>query len=300
MKNKIAVLLSSYNGAKYLDEQLNSIFEQKGNFDITILVRDDGSNDSSIHLLKKYEMEKKIILFLGDNIGSAKSFKWLINTVGIFDYYALADQDDVWKRDKLLTAVKFLEENKEVLLYGSNKIIVDSELNKINIRDNVYHTGFYNLLVQGPGIAGCTMVFDSRLRNLFINAPANDFYHDALLVILGEAFGNVYYDLNGKILYRNHDNNVFGSRMNFKSRFMHRLLNFTTYSNRKTTTNIAKFLNNYSYKKIENNKRRIVVLALMAKKNWTARMIFFLQRGLKTTHVYEFFMYKLGIILGWI
>lgn len=296
----IAVLLSAYNGIRYLDEQIKSILNQKGNFNITIFVRDDGSNDGTIDILKKYENENIIRLFIGNNIGSSESFKWLIRKVKNFDYYALADQDDVWELDKIDRAVKFFKSDKSIILYGSNKKIVDKNLMPTHVKDNTYHTGFYNLIIQGPGIAGCTMVFDNRLRNLFIEAPQNNFYHDALLVILGETFGKVYYDLEGRILYRNHENNVFGSRMNMKSRFLYRIFNISKYSRRTITTDIAKFLNSCDLSMVEAERRSIIKNSLGARVNFSDRINLLFKGGLKTTHRYEYFMYKVGIILGWI
>ena len=93
---KVQVLLSTYNGEKYLKEQLDSIIAQKG-VDVHILARDDGSKDDTIKILEGYE---NIDIIKGSNIGVCKSFFELINKSGEYDYYSFADQDDVWDCDR--------------------------------------------------------------------------------------------------------------------------------------------------------------------------------------------------------
>ena len=92
----VAVLMSTYNGENYIKEQIESIFNQKGVI-VKLYVRDDGSKDRTLEILKDYNVN----LEKGTNIGYIKSFMWLIKNVPFADYYALADQDDVWDEDKL-------------------------------------------------------------------------------------------------------------------------------------------------------------------------------------------------------
>ena len=106
---KLIVLMSTYNGEKYLREQLNSLVTQKFKPD-QIMIRDDGSNDSTMDIIKYYADSYKFIKYYqGENLGPAKSFMELINKAEDADYYALCDQDDVWFDDKLSTAVDTLE-----------------------------------------------------------------------------------------------------------------------------------------------------------------------------------------------
>ena len=104
---KAVVIISTYNGAKNIERQLNSIFLQK-NIDVSVLIRDDGSKDNTIKVIKKYIVnnpDKKIELIEGENIGYAKSF-WLgLKQAEDSDYYAFSDQDDVWKSDKLIKCI---------------------------------------------------------------------------------------------------------------------------------------------------------------------------------------------------
>ncbi|MBO6101263.1 MAG: glycosyltransferase, partial [Spirochaetaceae bacterium] len=109
MNKSITILLSTYNGEKYIEEQLQSIFAQTCWQNCTLVVRDDGSKDGTLAILKKYEQQGKLRLECGENIGFVRSFFWLINNATEADYYSFADQDDVWNVNKVERAVKMLE-----------------------------------------------------------------------------------------------------------------------------------------------------------------------------------------------
>ena len=114
---KIIVVISTYNGAKHIERQLNSIFEQTG-VDVQVLVRDDCSRDNTVEVVQKYAQthpQNKIEIIKGNNVGFAKSF-WLgLSMCGNADYYAFADQDDVWKKDKVQKVSRQLEKYKIVV-----------------------------------------------------------------------------------------------------------------------------------------------------------------------------------------
>ena len=112
----IAVVISTYNGALHIVRQLDSIFSQKG-VSVTVLIRDDNSNDNTIEVVKKYinnYPERKIQLIQGDNVGFAKSFWIGLSLCGKADFYAFSDQDDVWKPDKLIRCICAMKEDDAV------------------------------------------------------------------------------------------------------------------------------------------------------------------------------------------
>ncbi|MCB1659487.1 MAG: glycosyltransferase, partial [Pseudomonadales bacterium] len=119
---KLAVLLSTYNGEKYLSIQLESLLAQK-DISLTLFVRDDGSSDTTPNLLARFAAQhNNIHLRLEKNIGVIASFFDLMTTVDDnFDYYAFADQDDYWLPEKLISAVNKLEQQStdKPLLYCS-------------------------------------------------------------------------------------------------------------------------------------------------------------------------------------
>jgi len=130
------VLLSTYNGEKFLSVQLESLLAQQ-DIDLTIFIRDDGSSDTTPTLLAKFAAQNKNIhLRLEKNRGVIASFFDLITTVEYgFDYYALADQDDYWLPEKLISAVNKLEQQSkgQPLLYCSALEYVDQNLEHLGI-----------------------------------------------------------------------------------------------------------------------------------------------------------------------
>ena len=123
---KVAVLMSTYNGEKYLREQIDSILAQEG-VDVTLYIRDDGSSDSTIEIINEYLTKtNRIKFYIGENIGVGNSFMQLVyDCPEDYDYYAFSDQDDIWLTEKMQVAVDSLKEYSNPFLYCSNQILVD-------------------------------------------------------------------------------------------------------------------------------------------------------------------------------
>ena len=112
MKN-VLVILSTYNGEKYLREQIESVLKQE-NVKISILVRDDGSTDNTCNILEEYEKKGLLRWYTGKNLKPAKSFIDLIfHATNDFDYYAFCDQDDFWYFKKIYSAIEQMENNND-------------------------------------------------------------------------------------------------------------------------------------------------------------------------------------------
>ena len=109
MSEKVLILLSTYNGEKYLEEQLNTILNQTTEeISVSIIIRDDGSSDNTIKIINKYINDYDCIkLIKGKNLGPALSFRELINLADeTYSFYAFADQDDIWVKGKIEAAVE--------------------------------------------------------------------------------------------------------------------------------------------------------------------------------------------------
>lgn len=117
--NMVTVLMSTYNGEKYLKEQIDSILSQV-DVDVRLVIRDDGSTDNTVGVIKEYSQRNSNVEFtVGKNIGYANSFLTLIQMAGDSDYYAFSDQDDIWKKNKLSTAVDKIN-GIPYVVYASN------------------------------------------------------------------------------------------------------------------------------------------------------------------------------------
>ena len=144
----VCILMSTYNGEKYLEEQLESLVRQEG-VEIRILVRDDGSKDATADIVKRWQAKyPKIIEFVqGENVGFAMSFTHLLQMAveryPAVEYFAFCDQDDVWLPNKLRIAIdKLTSHEKELALYISTTKLVDQNLNFIGLDCNKYNYTF--------------------------------------------------------------------------------------------------------------------------------------------------------------
>lgn len=170
---KICVLMSTYNGSKYLREQIESIICQK-NVDVTIVVRDDGSKDDTLDIIKEYTKENEIRILNSDkNLGPGLSFMHLLYNSDESEYYAFADQDDIWKPEKLYVAVEMLEQQYEPALYCSNQILYCDGIEKRLRYDMDPNYSLANCICNNR-ISGCTMVFNKKLRDILLKYRPDD------------------------------------------------------------------------------------------------------------------------------
>lgn len=254
MDNKVLVLLSTYNGEKYLKEQLNSINRQK-NVTVHILVRDDGSKDNTLEILDDYnDQYNNMTILRGPNIKPIRSFYALINYVIKekldYDYYAFCDQDDVWINNKLLSAVEAFNTNgTDRALYFCAASYVDSKLQYIGSK-TIDSIGNYKSCIIRNNALGCTIVSTKTLfwecatasqkfqtENLTGYIPYHDvwFYSYALC-----ANANVIYDSRELILYRQHSSNVTQASKNWYRRYILSFKSLMRVSN--THEQLANFL----------------------------------------------------------
>jgi glycosyltransferase involved in cell wall biosynthesis len=221
---KIAVMMSTYNGGLYLEQQLNSILKQ--NIDsIDIYIRDDGSDDSTLNILNKYYKEGKIrSLLLGKNIGYSKSFYEIMNSVpNDYDYYAFSDQDDYWLNDKLSSGIQKLTINSSSFYYSS-LTFVDKDLNSLFKKNFFNKLTFPSIFSRSP-FAGCTMIFDNFMLSLVKHYDNLNFLtYDNFMVIIASINGlEIVYDRDSKILHRVHSNNATIRVENLYLKFFKRL-----------------------------------------------------------------------------
>ncbi|EOH77460.1 glycosyltransferase family 2 protein [Enterococcus malodoratus] len=227
---KVAVLMSTYNGEDFVEEQIASILAQE-KVAVTLFIRDDGSKDHTVSIIKKIGSPHIERIYQGENLGYGKSFFELVKSVPQnFDYYAFSDQDDYWLPEKLNQAIEKLEDmSEERKLYFSNLQVVDNEL--IFIKEK----NFANMKISlGSAFvrnrtAGCTYVFNRNLFNLCRLYPIDGFSkmveHDAIIYKLCLATnGGIYYDENSFILYRQHEYNVTGTNQGIKKRLKKELI----------------------------------------------------------------------------
>lgn len=224
--HSIAILLCTYNSNKFLEEQLDSIYTQS-HPDWRVWVSDDGSEDNTVDILEGYRNkwgEQKLSIQEGPQQGFALNFFSLINNRNIQeDYYAYSDHDDVWMKDKLARAAKWLKTISEdtPALYCSRTHLVDDDLNEIGFSPLFSRPpSFSNAIVQNIG-GGNTMVFNRAARNLLqqVDIRKGLISHDWLTYqVVSGCGGEVFYDRSPTLYYRQHAENISGANNNWRAR----------------------------------------------------------------------------------
>lgn len=229
---KVNVLLSTYNGKRYMRELIDSVLAQEG-VTVDLLVRDDGSTDGETQkILDEYQSQGKLTWYQGGNIKPARSFMQLLQDSHDADYYAFADEDDYWKPDKLITAVNKLEQyGKLPALYFSRTQLTDENLHPIPSPVINPLLTFGESLVY-KFIPGCAMVFNKELRDI-VNFYKPSFIpmHDIWIYSIALAIGaKVVFDPTPHILYRQHGDNTIGQGQGEMHEWHRRLERFTGHA----------------------------------------------------------------------
>jgi len=218
---KVAILLCTFHGEKYLSEQLDSIAAQThGNWEIW--ASDDGSSDATHQILLKYQAlwgKERLSIHSGPQEGFVANFLSLVTHADIeADFYAYSDQDDIWESDKLQRAVAFLRTIPSDIpgLYCSRTRVVNAENKTINFSpDYSKPPSFQNALTQNIA-SGNTMVFNHATRALLMRVESTSeiVYHDWLTYLLVTGCGGrVYFDKVPTVRYRQHGSNHLGSNL---------------------------------------------------------------------------------------
>jgi len=234
---KIDILLSTYNGEKFIKEQLDSLLGQTFQ-DWCLLVRDDGSSDATIKIVSEYlNKYPEKILFIDDkekHLGACQSFaKLLEHSTG--EYIMFCDQDDVWLENKVeLTLEKMLDMEKQKpdkpILVHTDLKIADQNLNIISEsmwryqKLNPNRNRLNYLLVQN-NVTGCTTMMNRKLKEAVDQIPQEAIIHDWWIALIASVFGAIGYVNQSTILYRQHGNNDIGAKKYSIKYLLHRFLN---------------------------------------------------------------------------
>lgn len=224
MIEKVLVLMSTYNGEKYLDVQLDSILNQEG-VEVHLLVRDDGSKDGTISILRDYASRYENIIVLEEsNCGAIWSFyklmEYAVKHYSNFKLFAFSDQDDYWQPDKLARAIGMNVGNSDNYFYHSCYSIVDEDLNLIRKSVNTMTLGTLGEAIIANHSIGCSEVFTykvlseaSKICGYQLDNPKFYPYHDLWVYLVALATkADVVFDDYCSLKYRQHSHNVIGIR----------------------------------------------------------------------------------------
>lgn len=206
---KIAVLLSTYNGEKYIEKQLESLARQSVANYMTIYIRDDGSHDSTLEIVNMWRKKVNIVLIKGQNVGPATSFWKLFMDKEIrADYYAFCDQDDIWDSCKLEKQINKVSDQYSLCICNCRLINSEGEVVQNLYQGKQPVISLPGLFVTGVS-QGCSMVFNNSLRDsiMAMNITCVPM-HDIILMLYALGIGRIYWMPEPLFGYRVHDSNV--------------------------------------------------------------------------------------------
>lgn len=296
---KVQVLMSTYNGEKYLKGQIDSILSQE-DVEVNLLIRDDGSTDKTISILENItKQNENVRYYIGENIGSAKSFMDLVNQSKEADYYAFADQDDIWNSKKIISAIEKIENDRnKPSLYISALEVVDEKLSTIEIKKVSGNFCFEGEIAKNFA-TGCTMVFNKKLCDIIkIYSPSYIIMHDSWITRVCYAIGgNVFIDENTYIKYRQHENNVVGyNDEGFKK--LKKQLKIAFVDKVSMRVNIAKELKNGYEELLTDNAKELVNNLINYQTNKKAKKWLLKNKNFRTNIPKIDRKIKIGIILN--
>ena len=229
----VDVIVATYNGEKYIKEQVCSILNQTYK-DIRVLVRDDGSTDNTKSIILELQKKDNRLHLIEDDYspnGVGENFKRLLEQCSS-EYVFIADQDDVWEVNKIEELVSYANKtfpaNIPCIAYAPG-LVVDQNLLSSEIKftnNSIKVRNLEDMILMNGGVQGCAMIIN---RNLYEKALRSDFYwymHDQVLSLYAICYGKIFFYNKPLFKYRQHQNNVLGFNGNT---FISRLKKYTVF-----------------------------------------------------------------------
>jgi glycosyltransferase involved in cell wall biosynthesis len=209
-KVEIDVVLATFNGELFIDEFLESLAGQE-EVNIHLIVSDDGSTDSTLEIIKRYESKfHKVTVLIGPRKGPMSNFFFLLRA-SQGNFVALADQDDVWHQDHLINSINRIRSEALPAMTFSAVEQFDDLNESVNIWPLEYRGPRFPGIIFENTARGCTIVLNGQARDLInIKEPKNAIMHDWWILLLLQLYGSVNYESRPEIRYRLHAQNFIG------------------------------------------------------------------------------------------
>ena len=270
--HRVEVLMSTYNAMKFGAAQLSSILAQAG-VEVQLRVRDDGSTDGTQQWLDVEAAKGHLVWWQGENLKPARSFMELLEKADEeAEYYAFADQDDIWLSDKLNAAVARMEKSGDApALYFSRTQPVNEQMEPLPALTFTPRVTFGEALMCHVA-TGHTMVMNASLRRVLLDyRPEFLPMHDMWVYLVALAVGaKVYYDEKPHVHYRQHSENVLGIRESTCARWKRRWTEWR--EGRQEFSQLAEEVRKGFFEMMPEDERRVLTLFLDAKHRCLSRV----------------------------
>ena len=208
MSKLVSVCIATYNGEKYIKEQLDSILNQTYH-NIEIIIQDDASTDNTIDIIKNYKNQKIQLFQNPNNLGYIKNFETLIQRAN-GDYIALCDQDDIWVESKI---EKLLQNIHSFSLIYSNSLLIDKEAKSLNrtlsqhLKNNFITSHHPLNFLYDNSVSAHSILFKKELKPYLVNFPTQ-LYFDQYIAMVGASQKGIHYINKPLVHYRQHETNT--------------------------------------------------------------------------------------------
>ena len=284
---RLSVALCTYNGGKFISEQLQSIAAQTV-LPAELVICDDHSTDNTLENLNVFAKNAPFPVRIYNNdesLGVIRNFeKAILLCKG--DYVALSDQDDVWLPDKLEKSMALMKKEEEKHAGKKLPILVHSDLKVVDqnlkvISESLMHMqkihnensehALKTLLVQNY-VTGCTVIINKELKEVATPFPNGIIMHDWWLALLAASEGKIAYLEESAILYRQHGENSVGAKKYFSKKNLKKALSFNEMKSqiKKTILQVAVFSEYKPYTYLEGRKIAEEYVEYIDRKNYSA------------------------------
>lgn len=299
---KVIIVISTYNGAFYIEKQLDSIFSQRG-INIEVLIRDDKSEDNTIQVIENYKKTHQlntISIIKGNNLGFAKSFWTALSNSTDADYYAFADQDDIWKPDKLIKCINVMDDAHDIPQLSYCKM-QRSDINMNALAEQVDVLRPEQLTKKLTLIKtynyGAATVINKTAKNLVCRVwpEIDNLPHDMWVGILCYWFGKVHFVDEALYYWIRYDTSVTGEGTKITG-IKYRLKQTLR---KKSYPNVCLYLLNFYGDLLNNEDKEFLLRIKNYKYNFRDKMKLFFDKDFKRTTFMGTISLKIGILFEW-
>ncbi len=275
IRDTVIVLLATYNGEKFLRQQIESLFAQTYK-NIRILVRDDGSQDETVEILANFAATYPNLfqVMQGPNLGFVGNFLELIAAApqGAKAYF-FCDQDDIWLPGKIEAACTLMEAQRGPVMHFGRLSVVDETLQPLLLSPLVTRWSFGNALLESM-VTGCTIALNAEALDILQSVrphASRIVAHDWWIYLVFTAFGTLVYDPTPQILYRQHGSNSLGAARTRWQELRQRWVNFRqgSWARRRPEPMVSHFLELYRTRLSPEQVRLIEAVSLRRRGFWS-------------------------------
>lgn len=220
----IDIVMATYNGSKFLENQILSLLQQTYK-DWKLIIHDDGSVDSTIEIIDKYIKQDKRISLIQDNKKGLKSGKNFLHTLqySTSEYVIFCDQDDIWLENKLKELMGLMSVSDKsdipILVYCDGYALDEFGVIHQESISNTHANSIQDFIIYNSGYQGCSMLINRKLIDMVNNYKGYIYHHDDIVTLFAYSFGDVYFLPKQLMLYRQHENAVTGNKDFTRSKY---------------------------------------------------------------------------------